>query len=248
MDEDTARAAQMIVACSREAEIDNKTEWFERHRAQSGGDINVDETDIDGTDAVCAVYEPDVTLEIAATDDVYRETLADRLFAKSIAGVEVPVQIGCDRVFGEATELPIYDGNLAHVDTPGSPYQSAYTTICITPERMLQIQYNLHAVKYDDINDFEEWLPRLDSERIRIFREKLQADPADLDRPVPRPVLAFDHDGNLSTAQEGRHRAAAAADLGIPLIDVYAMMHHQVRTSEPEWAFPEPPEMPSKWG
>lgn len=237
---------QRIIACSRKQEIDNKSAWVERHRAQADDDFDIDETDIDGTDAVCAVYEPGVDIDIHATDDEYRKTLRDRLFQRSIAGVEIPVRTGCDRVFGEETELPIYDGNLE--GAIGTPYQSAYATVCLTPLEMLQVQYQIGTVNNPEPATFEEWLPELSDQRLQTFQDKLQQDPETLERPVPRPVLAFDHDGDVSTAQEGRHRAAAAFNLGLGLIDVYVMVHHQVTTSEPEWAFDEPPELPSKWG
>lgn len=233
--------AENIIACVREAEVDNMAEWVARHEEQSDGSVELSEVPMrDGTSA-CVAYEPSVDLDVHFPGSNpwgqgLETTLRRRLLQSDIGGVSVPARVGCDRHFADRTDLPMYDNEI------GDPYHMAYTTICIEPEAFLKIQYQMVYGHRDRAGvSFEDWLADSSQDRVQSLREAIVSG----DDDVPRPFILFDEDGRLVNYQEGRHRGLAAHDADLPLIDVYAFANHRGQTGIPDHKFRHPPEWPN---
>lgn len=111
-------AIERIIACAREGDVENSAEWLARHEKQAGdGDIDMDEVDMPGGEAVCVAYEPEVDVDVHYPEDQrwgeeMRENLLDRLYKGSFAGVSFPVRTGCEHIWKPETDLPRYDSEL----------------------------------------------------------------------------------------------------------------------------------------
>lgn len=237
-------AIERIIACTRKGEVDSPAEWVGRHEAQAGGDVDMDEVQVGGGDAFCVAYTPEVDLDVHYPEsqewgEEIRDVLLDTLYTGSIAGVEFPVRTGCDPIWGDETDLPMFDSELPD---GSNTYYMASTTVCVTPEDWLRIQYNMGEHGEVTQDRFAAWLRDVSQDRIAEIRESIQAD----DQAWPRPFVELDKNGEVRNYQEGRHRGIAAYREGVPYMDVFVFANHDTNRGEPEHEWETPPAFPEK--
>lgn len=234
-------AVDRIIACSRKDDVTDVDDWTARHRQQSRSGVEVDEVDTGGVGSVCVAYETGLDFDIntpsreAPEVDGLAQKLRHRLLTGTVAGVTPDIKVGCDPIWSDKTELPIYDGELGD-----SAYYSASTTACIPPEQFLQMQFNIREVQHPSDRGIVDWTSKTSESQIDMFRESIR----DRDQEFPRPYIRFDSNGEVALEQEGRHRTLAAIREGVPWMDVFFFYHTKNSRGEPERKFPEPPTVP----
>lgn len=144
------------------------------------------------------------------------ETLERILRLGRVSGVGFEWRASCRDVFGDKTELPVFDNAL------DSPHNEAVVEVCVPPIDWLQLQMAA-AESFIGESQGYRWLmePVERAENTRDMAQKLSSGETD----IPKPVLELDRDGNVTGFQEGRNRGVAAHYADIDWIPVAIVLN-----------------------